>query len=858
MVIMKRGKKLTLKIQLTLFFIVFILAIFGVVVVTSFRQMNEITAIICENMGLPIARRAAALVPGDAFEKLCQTLDTEDPFYEDVRLKLLALKEETNCKYLYTLDRVTDSGGELYRFIIDGSAPPDDPLFSPLGAEENPGDYEKAFKLTWETGESQYGSLDAQTWGWLISSYVPIFNSAGIMVGIVGCDFEAEPIYKSLYQQIVQQIIFALFFIAVGIAAYIFFLKTFSRQNQELLRQKAISDLAAESSKSLLVEMEKQNYVLFELRNKADAASESKSSFLASTSHEIRTPMNAIIGMSELALREELSPAVREYISGIRQAGGNLLAIINDILDLSKIESGKLEIIEREYAFSSLVNDCTAIIRSRLAEKTLEFVTAFDPALPNSLLGDEARLRQIIVNLLSNAVKYTKEGKITFTIKGEPLPDSRINLVIAVTDTGIGIKPEDLPNLFGQFNRFDSQKNRSVEGTGLGLAICRSLCQAMDGDITAESEYGKGSTFTARIPQTVIDSSPFKIIEQSQAASAFSSSFIAPDAVVLAVDDIATNLVVVKGLLTPYRVTVHICLSGAEAIDLVQAGHYDLVLMDHMMPGMDGIEATEHIREFNKEIPVIALTANAISGMREMFLEKGFNDYLSKPIDVSKLDDILEKWIPKKKQKKEEGWSEKSSPLTSPFTIPGVDITKGIAMTGGTVEGYKKVLSMFRKDAEERLALLQNVPEEKDLPLFVTQVHALKSASGSIGAAEISALAAQLEAAGKAGDVALIGEALPTFAEQLAALTAEIGDALNEDAADAGKDRAAGATSALPFLRELQAALEAQKAETIDRIMEKLEQQALDSKTREALEQISDLVLMADYTSAAVKARELL
>ncbi|MDR3353907.1 MAG: response regulator [Synergistaceae bacterium] len=858
-----------LKLYFVLFFALFVTAIFAVVVFTSFQQVNKVTDILCDTLGIPIAKRAAALVDGDAFERLRQTMDENDPFYEAARLKLLALKDETQCKYLYTMGR-DDPSSSIHRFIIDGSDEPGGPDFSPLGAEEDVSGYEDSYFRTWETKTPQYGgNSDTGTWDGIISSFAPILNSRGEMVGVAGCDFDASAMYAQMYGLAARQIILALAFIAVGGVVFVFLFKSLTRQNREILNSKMKAELAAQSNTLLLDEANKQNQALLELKKRADAASEAKSSFLANTSHEIRTPMNAIIGMSELALREANAPQKDKYVREIKHAGLNLLSIINDILDFSKIESGKLDITDREYSLSSLLGDCVFIIRTRLGEKDLRFVTEFDPSLPNKVLGDEARVRQVALNLLGNAVKYTPAGTVTFSVRGESLSEDRINLVIEVADTGIGIKPEDISGLFEEFTRFDIAKNRNVEGTGLGLVISRNLCRLMGGDITAESKYGEGSVFTAVIPQTVTDASPFTISEQKQNDSSFSFRFVTQDAKILVVDDLPTNLTVVTGLLAPYQMEMDTVLSGEEAVGLVKANRYDLLLMDHMMPGMDGVEAVSAIRKWEREhgqasgrhpIPIVALTANAVSGMREMFLAQGFNDFLAKPIDVSKLDEIIGKWLPKEKQirandmRKPEKEAEPVSQPQEPV-IQGVDVKRGVAMTGGTVRGYKQVLSTFRRDAAGRLSLLETPPDEAGLPMFITQVHALKSALASIGAAEISAEAARLEAAGRSGDMAFIEDALPVFTGHLAELAEGIGAALEAEAEDktggALKQSASPQDGAHhPLLLKLAEALKAENARAIDSLLGELNRIPLDARARESLEQISDHVLTAEFDAA--------
>jgi signal transduction histidine kinase/CheY-like chemotaxis protein len=735
---------------------------------------------------------------------------------------------------------------------------------------------------------------------------------------------------------------------------------------------------------------------------RADEDNKSKSSFLANMSHEIRTPMNAITGMAELMLRGELSDEARGHALDIKHAGSNLLSIINDLLDFSKIEAGKLEIIPVKYMLSSLVNDLVNIVRLRLTEKPVRFYTNIDGNIPNALLGDEVRIRQIILNLMSNAVKYTEKGHISLSIEVFKQEHGQVWLKIAVGDTGKGIKQEDQGKLFNDFVQVDTKKNRGIEGTGLGLAITKRLCLLMSGDVDVQSEYGKGSVFTVIVPQNIASMQPFAAVENApnkkvlvyegravyaqslswsldnlgvsytitetlgdfagamlqeewsyvfagyglyekikpimerpddafsggkrpflalmvewgteslipgtyfmflpihtmvianvlndrvdtgafNESSDFSglSRFTIPRARLLVVDDIATNLKVAEGLLMAYLATVDICQSGAEAIDLVRKYEYDIVFMDHMMPDMDGIETTAAIRALwggrFKTLPIVALTANAMVGMREMFIEKGFNDFLAKPIDVSKMEEILVRWVPK--EKREIGNGERNSeyndasgsfsanpnnnlhsPLPTPHSlhIPGVDTAKGIAMTGGTLTAYKQVLSLFRKDAKDRLPLLQNVPDENVLPAFIIQVHALKSASASLGAAEISAQAAGLEVAGKAKDMAFIQKNLDYFAGHLTELINHISDVLEADTvtsdSSTGKDREtelpADISEHIPLLQELAVALREQKADDIDHILESLMRQTLDKKSKETLDQISDEVLMAEYDKA--------
>ncbi len=394
-------------------------------------------------------------------------------------------------------------------------------------------------------------------------------------------------------------------------------------------------------------------------RLKADEANRSKSEFLANMSHEIRTPINAVIGMNEMIMREAKDEKIADYSRNIESAGRSLLSIINDILDLSKIEAGKMELTEAPYKFSSLINDVVVMISVKAREKNLAFNVNVDETLPDGLYGDEIRIRQIITNVLNNAVKYTEKGSVTLSVNYNRAGDD-CNLLVRVTDTGIGIKPEDIDKVFEKFDRADMNRNKTIEGTGLGLTIVKRLLVMMDGTISVESEYGKGSTFFLRIPQKIHEDDAIgdyrkKFSSASASDGGYKELFHAPDAEILVVDDTLINLTVVRALLKKTKIKIDTATSAAEALIKTTEKKYDTILLDNRMPGMDGAEALPIMRTqeggLNKETPIVCLTADAVSGARERYLAEGFTDYLTKPIESAALERMLLKYLPKDKTK---------------------------------------------------------------------------------------------------------------------------------------------------------------------------------------------------------------
>lgn len=515
-------------------------------------------------------------------------------------------------------------------------------------------------------------------------------------------------------------------------------------------------------------------------------ASEAKSQFLANMSHEIRTPINGILGMDNMILKECRDESLREYAKNIQSAGQSLLSIVNDILDISKIESGKLEIIPIKYELFSVLNDCFNLTNAKLTEKPLKFELKINDKLPSVLYGDEVRIRQIINNFLSNAIKYTKEGTITFGIDYEEHSDNQIIMVISVSDTGIGIKEEDLGKLFESFTRIEEKRNRNIEGTGLGLNLTKQLVDMMNGEIIVQSNYGEGSCFKAKIPQRVENPAPIGDFEKRyqqylSSSDCKSGTFLAPSARILVVDDVEMNLKVVKGLLKETQMHIDTANSGRKCLECVAKQHYDLIFLDHMMPEMDGIETLNNLKMItdspNTEVPVIMLTANAIAGAKEEYMAAGFSDYLAKPIQEAELLEMLLKYLPaeltcqnnetpdcsKEKAEEEciiefdavqEADDVKEGSLYHLEKVEGLDITCGLSYCMNDESFYNEMLSEYLKS--DKSSQLEDYFEDNDWDNYRIVVHALKSTSLLIGAVHLSEAAKALEMAAKDDDIAYI------------------------------------------------------------------------------------------------------
>ena len=630
-------------------------------------------------------------------------------------------------------------------------------------------------------------------------------------------------------------------------------------------------------------------------KKEAIAASQTKADFLASMSHEIRTPMNAIVGMTEMILREDINPAVRENARNIKSAGNALLSIVNDILDFSKIESGKMEIINVRYQLTSVINDIINIITVRMADKNLDLIVNIDPRIPAELVGDEIRIRQVLLNLLNNAVKFTSEGYILLRVTFQPISNDMCLLHFDVTDTGMGIRQEDKERLFGSFQRLDTRQNRTVEGTGLGLSICKRLMDLMGGTISVESVYGQGSTFSFELHQYVARQKPMasiadakkehilyfdekgiyrdcaradlqrlgvsarfasKIKDLDPASNAeysfifvskvifdefsheirdfskshgnpkivlmfdpnetssgykdvlvvrrpvysavfasvltdkpidsldtdeFQETFIAPEARILVVDDNAVNLKVVKGLLEPYQMHVTTAGSGKECLSLLESGErFNIIYMDHMMPELDGIDTLRLLRkmdgEYFQKVPVVALTANAVSGVREIFFREGFQDYVSKPIELAQLEKSLKTNLPA-----EMIIRKQHTVVSAPHfgegevQLRGVDCARGLLNCGNNMDNYIALLKVVYEDGMVKIERLREMAEAKDYAGYGIEAHALKSVAASIGAMELSEKAKDHEFANYEGKFDFIDTNYGDLLSQYRSLLDDIG-----------------------------------------------------------------------------------
>ena len=619
----------------------------------------------------------------------------------------------------------------------------------------------------------------------------------------------------------------------------------------------------------MLEELEQQRACAEEARAEAEQANSAKSIFLANMSHEIRTPMNAIVGMNEMIMRENISETVRDYAQKIDSAGNALLYIINDILDFSKIESGKMETVIDEYDFSEVLTDTYNIISVKARAKHLELYYKIAEDIPKNLVGDRLHVQQIILNLLNNAVKYTENGSVTLRCDWEQVDDGNIRLMIQCTDTGIGIRKADLEKMFESFERLDVDKTRAVEGTGLGLAITKQLIESMNGSLKVESTYGEGSTFTVVLPQGMMELQPIENFEdvvkaQEQKRREDEEAFIAPDAKIMIVDDNRVNLMVVEALLKEVGARITSCTSGRECIRKLEEETYYIVFLDHMMPEMDGIDTIKEIRsrkeEYYRTLPVIAFTANAVKEMEMIFLQAGMNDYLFKPVRGNELKKVLRKWLPQNKiidcrtdaqmlkqlapsdvdnllaflqeQEKEELLqTHRSRKMTEQN---GVDAA---------------ILQVFAQMIDEKASLIERCEQTNQWKSYLTEVHALKSSSRSIGASELADLAQKLETAAKEEQYDLIHAETPELLRQYRGYKVTLQEYLGtEDSRDVEE---VNTEVAIECLQNLLSGIDEFDMDMIERMVERLEHMDWDSDTLYYVKEIKKASVNVNYDICA-------
>ena len=603
-------------------------------------------------------------------------------------------------------------------------------------------------------------------------------------------------------------------------------------------------------------------------RDEAQAATKAKSDFLANMSHEIRTPMNAITGMSELLSQEKLSPEATEYVKTIQSSSGIMLELINDILDYSKMDAGRMELVNEVYNLETLLSDISRLILARLYGKDVEFIVEGIGDVPVSLFGDSLRIKQILLNLLGNSVKFTKEGFIKLVVSSEAGKEDVAVLHFDVIDTGIGIKKEDAAKLFNEFTQVDNRKNRKIQGTGLGLAISRNFAKMMHGDITLESEYGKGSTFHVTIDQKVVDEgfcdfeklkvAGAKTIEETESPKKTINEFTCPDAKIMIVDDNNVNLKVANGIIGSYGGQMTLFGSGEEAIRSIQDGNtYDILFIDHMMPGMDGVETVQRIRSMNSDfarnVPIIALTANAGNADKNMFIEAGMNDLLAKPIDTHSLARIMRSYLPKKLQKEipggmgiglsrvvagvgvenendkikrgrdsdvdENGFAKKDFS----FPMSGIDYHYAFDVFSGNRDAYIEILKCIHDEGKTKPQELEKLIEAKDYENYTIQVHALKSSFLSIGAMTLSDRFREHEMNGKAGSKKAIRDDFEALLKAYKDMLKQIEDFFaSEEKALPAKKEAGSAISLREYKRTLEYIAKNIEFFEIDRAMEEI------------------------------------
>ena len=602
-----------------------------------------------------------------------------------------------------------------------------------------------------------------------------------------------------------------------------------------------------------------QNHLMKRLVLQTEDANRAKTNFVSNMSHEIRTPMNSIVGITEILLRSRHSPKEQEYLLNIQSSGRVLLTIINDVLDCSKMEAGKMQLFDEPYDTCSLFHDLRISMENRIGHSGLELIYDIDQDIPCKLKGDMGRIRQVIINLVNNAIKYTEKGSVRFSVHVRQKNTDKVMLYYEVADTGIGIRKEDQKILFDAFQRVEMDRNRYVEGTGLGLTISQNLVNMMGGVIEVESEYGKGSRFFFTIEQTIIDPTPVSAVNYNGQKDNVTEKeaeclFIAPEAHILLVDDNELNLVVAKELLKPLRMQIDAAENGLQAVKMVRGSQYDLVLMDHMMPVMDGIEAAKAIRALPEDkyqkLPIIALTANAMVDARKEFLNAGMNGFVAKPIDFARICNQLKLWLPKdlvRDVPKEEAKKLLADDLSDREIQPedpqmGFSFEEGVKHCGSKA-ALMKTIRIFYRTIDSKANKIEQCLKEGLISDYVIEIHALKSSALLIGAVPLSEAAKELEDYGKQGKTEVLEEKTP----DVLTLYRDLKNILRpyaEKEEDAKKEFSDGEW--ITALQQIHQCIEQFDLDGVDQIMEQLEEYQVPECIRESMDQLR--VYVADVS----------
>lgn len=602
-----------------------------------------------------------------------------------------------------------------------------------------------------------------------------------------------------------------------------------------------------------------QNHLMKRLVLQTEDANRAKTNFVSNMSHEIRTPMNSIVGITEILLRSRHSPKEQEYLLNIQSSGRVLLTIINDVLDCSKMEAGKMQLFDEPYDTCSLFHDLRISMENRIGHSGLELIYDIDQDIPCKLKGDMGRIRQVIINLVNNAIKYTEKGSVRFSVHVRQKNTDKVMLYYEVADTGIGIRKEDQKILFDAFQRVEMDRNRYVEGTGLGLTISQNLVNMMGGVIEVESEYGKGSRFFFTIEQTIIDPTPVSAVNYNGQKDNVTEKeaeclFIAPEAHILLVDDNELNLVVAKELLKPLRMQIDTAENGLQAVKMVRGSQYDLVLMDHMMPVMDGIEAAKAIRALPEDkyqkLPIIALTANAMVDARKEFLNAGMNGFVAKPIDFARICNQLKLWLPKdlvRDVPKEEAKKLLADDLSDREIQPedpqmGFSFEEGVNHCGSKA-ALMKTIRIFYRTIDSKANKIEQCLKEGLISDYVIEVHALKSSALLIGAVPLSEAAKELEDYGKQGKTEVLEEKTPDVLTMYRDLK-NILRPYAEKEEDAKKEFSDGEW--ITALQQIHQCIEQFDLDGVDQIMEQLEEYQVPECIRESMDQLR--VYVADVS----------